>query len=49
MNNLIRQKIEKGIIRPKAGVDLLDQYMGCFSQTTYYKPDDRSGDDPAAP
>ena len=22
MNNLIRQKIEKGIIRPKAGVDL---------------------------
>ena len=54
MNNLIRQKIEKGIIRPKAGVDLLDQYMGCFSQTTYYRPDDRSGDhpsgdDPSAP
>ncbi len=40
MNKLIRQKIEKGIIRPKAGVDLLDQYMGCFAQTTYYKPDD---------
>jgi arginine decarboxylase len=49
MNNLIRQKIEKGIIRPKAGVDLLDQYMGCFSQTTYYRPDDRSGDDLSAP
>ncbi len=47
MNNLIRQKIEKGVIRPKAGVDLLDQYMGCFSQTTYYRPDDPSGDDPS--
>jgi len=40
MNNLIRQKIEKGIIRPKAGVDLLEQYMECFSQSTYYKPVD---------
>ena len=40
MNNLIRQKIEKGIIRPKAGVELLEQYMECFSQSTYYKPVD---------
>ncbi|MGH8532523.1 MAG: biosynthetic arginine decarboxylase [Gammaproteobacteria bacterium] len=40
MNNLIRQKIEKGVIRPKAGVELLEQYMECFSQSTYYKPVD---------
>ncbi|MGH8535977.1 MAG: biosynthetic arginine decarboxylase [Gammaproteobacteria bacterium] len=40
MNNLIRQKIEKGIIRPKAGVELLEQYMEYFSQSTYYKPVD---------
>jgi arginine decarboxylase len=38
MNNLIRQKIEAGVIRPKAGVELLDQYMRCFAQTTYYNP-----------
>lgn len=38
MNNLIRQKIEKGVIRPKAGVELLAQYMECFAHSTYYKP-----------
>ncbi|MGH8582350.1 MAG: biosynthetic arginine decarboxylase [Gammaproteobacteria bacterium] len=38
MNNVIRQKIEKGVIRPKAGVELLEQYMQCFSQSTYYQP-----------
>lgn len=38
MNNLIRQKIEAGVIRPKAGVELLEQYMQCFSQSTYYSP-----------
>ncbi|HZA28671.1 MAG TPA: biosynthetic arginine decarboxylase, partial [Gammaproteobacteria bacterium] len=38
MNNLIRQKIEAGMIRPKAGVELLEQYMQCFAQSTYYNP-----------
>jgi arginine decarboxylase len=40
MNNLIRQKIEAGVIRPKAGVELLEQYMRCFAQTTYYNPNE---------
>ena len=38
MNDLIRRKIDEGRIRPKAGVELLEQYMHCFSQTTYYDP-----------
>jgi arginine decarboxylase len=38
MSNLIRQKTEAGLIRPKAGVELLDQYMQCFAQSTYYNP-----------
>ena len=38
MNNLIRQKIEAGVIRPKAGVEWLEQYMQCFAQSTYYNP-----------
>ena len=39
MNTLIRQKTEAGEIRPKAGVQFLDQYMECFAETTYYRPD----------
>ncbi len=39
MNDIIRQKIDQGRIRPKAGVELLEQYMQCFSQSTYYEPD----------
>ena len=38
MNNLIRQKIEAGVIRPKAGVEWLEQYMQSFAQSTYYNP-----------
>jgi arginine decarboxylase len=38
MNELLRRKIDEGRIRPKAGVELLEQYMQCFSQTTYYDP-----------
>ncbi len=38
MNELIRQKIDEGRIRPKAGVELLEQYMKCFAQSTYYEP-----------
>ncbi len=39
MNDIIRQKIDQGRIRPKAGVELLEQYMQCFAQSTYYDPD----------
>ncbi|CAN5219094.1 biosynthetic arginine decarboxylase [soil metagenome] len=35
MNQIIRQKVEAGIIRPKVGTELLEQYMECFSQSTY--------------
>jgi arginine decarboxylase len=38
MNSLLKKKIDAGVIRPKAGVELLDQYMQCFSQSTYYTP-----------
>jgi len=38
MNEIIRQKIDAGVIRPRAGVELLEQYMRCFAQSTYYEP-----------
>jgi len=40
MNDIIRRKIEAGVIRPRAGVDLLEQYMQAFGASTYYTPDD---------
>jgi arginine decarboxylase len=40
MNEIIRQKIESGVMRPKAGVELLEQYMRGLGATTYYEPDD---------
>ncbi len=36
MNHLIRQKVEAGVIRPKAGTELLEQYMRCFDDSTYF-------------
>jgi arginine decarboxylase len=38
MQRLIRQKIETGVICPKAGVELLEQYMQCFLHSTSYDP-----------
>jgi arginine decarboxylase len=38
MNEIMRKKIDEGRIRPKAGVELLEQYMRCFAQSTYYEP-----------
>ena len=35
MNEIIRRKVEAGVIRPPAGVQLLDEYMKCFADTTY--------------
>lgn len=35
MNEIIRRKVEAGVIRPPAGVQLLEEYMRCFGDTTY--------------
>ncbi len=40
MNELIRQKIDAGVIRPRQGVELLEQYMQGFGSTTYFDPND---------
>jgi arginine decarboxylase len=36
MNELIKSKIEAGEIRPKRGMQILEQYLACFQQETYY-------------
>ncbi len=36
MNELIKVKIEAGEIRPKRGMQILEQYLACFQQETYY-------------
>jgi arginine decarboxylase len=46
MDSIIKEKIESGAIRPKQGMQILDQYMNCFSDSTYY--DTRSSDNPVA-
>ncbi|MDH4048369.1 MAG: biosynthetic arginine decarboxylase [Gammaproteobacteria bacterium] len=38
MQNLIKEKIESGAIRPKRGMEILDQYMACFKDQTYIDP-----------
>ncbi len=38
MNALIRAKVEAGVIRPRAGVRLLEQYVKTFGDSTYYTP-----------
>jgi arginine decarboxylase len=38
MNELIRGKIQAGIVRPTQGMEILDQYMACFPQNTYCDP-----------
>ena len=35
MSELVRAKIEQNIVRPTQGMEILDQYMACFPQTTY--------------
>lgn len=40
MNEQLRAKTELGIIRPREGVKLLEQYMRLFSSNTYIDPDD---------
>lgn len=45
MDAIIKEKIESGEIRPKQGMQILDQYMNCFSDSTYY--DTRNSDRPS--
>ena len=35
MEQLIQQKVKEGLIRPKVGVQLLDQYSKAFHEYTY--------------
>ncbi len=46
---LLQRRIDQGRIRPKAGVELLEQYMQCFAQSTYYDPDDPAAGKEDAP
>jgi arginine decarboxylase len=43
MNDIIKEKIESGAVRPKRGMAILDQYMDCFRDGTYYDTRNRSG------
>ena len=36
MNDIIKEKIESGAVRPKRGMAILDQYMAFFREGTYY-------------
>lgn len=36
MNELVKAKIESGDIRPKRGMQIVEQYVACFQQETYY-------------
>jgi arginine decarboxylase len=38
MNEIIKVKIESGELRPTRGMAILDQYMNCFRDGTYYDP-----------
>jgi arginine decarboxylase len=42
MQALIKDKIESGAIRPKRGMEILDQYMACFKAETYIDPRGKS-------
>jgi hypothetical protein len=36
MDGMIKEKIESGHIRPKRGMQILEQSMNCFRDSTYY-------------
>jgi arginine decarboxylase len=38
MQAIIRRKIDDGVVRPKLGMEILDQYMAFFSEQTYCQP-----------
>ena len=45
MEQLIQQKVKDGLIRPKIGVHLLDQYSKAFHEYTYLGPREPVGGD----
>jgi arginine decarboxylase len=42
MSEIIRAKTSTGVLRPRAGVDLLEQYGALFDASTYLDPDDKA-------
>jgi arginine decarboxylase len=36
MSELVRAKIQQNVVRPTQAMEILDQYMACFPQTTYF-------------
>ena len=40
MEQVIQQKVKEGLIRPKVGVQLLDQYSKAFHEYTYLDSND---------
>ena len=47
MSELVRAKIQEGVVRPTQGIAILDQYMACFPQNTYCNPRDMEQDAPS--
>ena len=37
MHDLIREKIDAGVVRPTQGMQILEQYMDCFKKQTYFE------------
>jgi arginine decarboxylase len=46
MSELVRAKIQANIVRPTQGMEILDQYMACYPQTTYCEARDLERDYP---
>jgi arginine decarboxylase len=38
MSEIIRSKIQAGVVRPSIGMEILDQYIATFQQSTYCEP-----------
>lgn len=47
MSELVRAKIQEGVVRPTQGIAILDQYMACFPQNTYCNPRDMEQEAPS--
>jgi len=37
MQDIIKQKIDAGVVRPTRGMQILEQYMACFASQTYFE------------
>jgi hypothetical protein len=35
MSEIVKRKIDAGVIRPSVGMDILGAYTACFNDTTY--------------